>query len=284
MRRIFRCLCALSAFLACTTAARAQSFSDAESSEVVLALTRGRMLYQFDQAAWHATDKLMEDAKAAGKLDIIHSQLSGWVVQPADSAMLDVVFYDRTSPVPKRLYTARMADGGKRVVSGNFAGPDAVITDALTLSLIKARAAAQKALQGQSILRCKKENFNFAVLPPEQPGGAISVYLLTPQSDMASVPFGGHLRIMVSPNGTVGPAHPFTKSCLELPTKLAKDAPTGLIATQLLDPLPTEVDVFTMFVAGIPLYILTPDNRIWAIEASGGYARARLLSNDKKQR
>lgn len=263
--------------------AQAQLFSDSEQAAVVLALNRGQRLYAFDQAAWHATDKLLEDAKAQGRLDSINARYGGWIVREADPSTLEVIFFDKTKDAPKPLYVARMADGGKRVVSAEFAGQDAALPDAVTLRMIQARAVAQKALEGQSILRCTDKPYNTAVLPPDTPDGPIPVYWLSPQSDLDHVPFGGHLRIMVAADGKAGPIHPFTKSCMELPTRQAKETTRALYATQLLDPLPTEVDVFTMFAAGLPLYIGTLDGRTWSIESSGGQARVRLIPDERKR-
>lgn len=256
--------------------------SEAEQASIQLALNRGQQLYAFDQAAWHATDKFLEDAKAQGRLEALNSQLGGWIVREADHSTLEVIFFDKNASAPKQIYAAQLSESGTRVVTSGFAGQDAVIKEPQTLQLIRAREAAFRTIEGQSILRCKEQPFNFAVLPPDTLDGSIPVYILTPQSDLDHVPFGGHLRILVSPEGKAGSPHPFTKSCMELPTRHAKDAPKAIIATQLLDALPTEVDVFTMFAAELPLFIMTSDKRAWVIEASGGQARVRLLPNAVK--
>jgi hypothetical protein len=263
--------------------AQAQPFSESEQAAVILALNRGQKLYAFDQAAWHATDKLMDDARAQGRMDSISARYGGWIVREADPATLEVIFFDKSTDAPKPLYIARMADGGKRVVSAEFAEKGATLLDAATLRMIRARDTASKSLEGQSILRCVDKPYNTAVLPPDTPDGPIPVYWLTPQTDLDHVPFGGHLRIMVSADGKAGAPHPFSKSCMELPTARAKATTTALVATQLLDPLPTEVDVFTMFAAGLPLYIYTPDGRTWSIESSGGQARVRLIPDEPKR-
>ena len=91
-------------------------------------------------------------------------------------------------------------------------------------------------------------------------------------------------KTAVAADGTVGAAHPFTKTCLSLPSASTKNAPKALVVTQLLDPLPTEIDVFTMFAARLPLCIGTPDGRIWSVESSGGQARIRLLPADAKKK
>lgn len=269
--------------IVCAPTAQSQTPSELEKASIQLALDRGQLLYAFDQAAWHATDKFIEDAKAGGRLDALRSKFGGWIVRQSDHSTLEVIFFSNDAVTPKELYVVQMSGSGTHVVSGRFAGQDAVITEPKTLQLIRAREAALQAIEGQSILRCKKQPFNVAVLPPDTPDGSIPVYVLTPQSDLDHVPFGGHLRVMVSADGEAGALHPFTKSCMDLPTRRAKDAPKALVATQLIDPLPTEVAVFTMFAAQLPLFILTRDKRTWVIETSGGQGRVRLLPDNLKR-
>jgi hypothetical protein len=60
----------------------------------------------------------------------------------------------------------------------------------------------------------------------------------------------------------------FTRSCVVLggPKADAKHRPVMLVATHLMDPVPTEIHVFWNLWAGIPLDILTVANgTIWNI-------------------
>ena len=262
--------------------AHSQAMSAKDQVSIQRNLNRGQLLYAFDQAAWHATDKMLESARAESRIEELRAGLRGWVVRQVDQGILEVIFFDANEASPNRLYTARMSNGGTSLVSGEFAAKGEAITDSETLRLIRAQQAALKAIDGQAILRCSKAPYNIAVLPPDSPDQPTSVYLLSPQDDLDHVPFGGHLRILVSSANKAEDIHSFTKSCLSLPTKHARDAPEAVVATQLLDPLPTEVDVFTMFAGGLPLYIFTPDERIWRIDAAGGKARVILVPNDKK--
>lgn len=282
MHRTVRCALALLLSVPGIAVAHAQTLSEPDQAAVVQALNRGQLLHAFDQAAWHATDKMLDDARATGRLDALKAQLGGWVVQPSRDATLEVIFFDRNAAAPNRIYAARLADGGTRVISSGFAEQDAAISDPATLRLIAARAAALTAIERTPVLLCNSQPFNIAVLPPDTPDGPIPVYVLTAQSDLDHVPFGGHTRIMVSADGQADAMHPFTKACMDLPTRQAKGAPTALVATQLLDPLPTEVAVFTMLAAGLPLYVATPDQRIWVVEQSAGQARIRLLPANMK--
>lgn len=271
-------------FMLSTTPTLAQTMSPADQSAVQLAINRGQQIRAFDQAAWHATDALMADAKAQGRLATLSAQFGGWIVRELDPQTLEVLFFDRQPDAPRPIYAARLPRDGSRVLSAQFAAEDAQIIDPLTLRMIRARQSALDLVGGEKLLRCTKEPYNIAVLPPETPDGPVPVYILTPQSDLTHVPFGGHARVMVATDGTAEPIHAFTKSCMEMPTHAAKDAPKGLVATQLLDPVPTEIDVFTMLAAGLPLYIGTPDQRIWVIASSDGQATVRLLPPDSSKR
>lgn len=269
--------------LAVVPAAHAQTMSDADLAGVQLALNRGQLLYAYDQAAWHGTDAMVEDAKSQGRMDELAAKSGGWVIRAAPENSLEFVIFDKSQDSPKLLYAARLIEGGSKVVEHSFLDGEKAEPDAVTLRLIKAHRIALAAISGKDVLRCSQKNYNIAVLPPET-DGAIPVYLLTPQIKMEEVPFGGHTRLLVAADGTVGAAHPFTKTCLGLPSASSKDAPKALMATQLLDPLPTEVDVFTMFAARLPFYIGTPDGRMWSVESSGGQARIRLIQADTEKK
>lgn len=262
----------------------AQSISSADRQTVIQAVARGQLIYRFDQAAWHATDAMLEDAKLKGRIDALKERYHGWIVRRVEGGNLEVLFFDKTPDVPRVLYSALMSRDGRQIVSSRFVEGDSPPVDADALRMIRARSAAADVVAKQKVLRCAEAPFNTVVLPPEAEDGEIPVYFLSPQSVMEKVPFGGHARVMVASDGTVGPVHAFTKSCVDLPTSTAKDAPVALVATQLLDPLPTEIGIFTMFVAGLPIFVGTPDKRTWVIEASGGQARVRLIDPDTKKK
>lgn len=271
---------AVLAFLALVPAAplTAQSMTEAEAQQVQQALNRGQLLYSYDQAAWHGTDAMMADARARGLTEKLPDMVGGWVVigSAADPA---VVFFDKDPVNPKAVWIVRFAPDGWRVASiAMVAGTSAAELDAGTRALIAVRESAYAALAKSEGVRCSNQPFNVVVLPPERPGEDSMVYFLTPQETADKVPFGGHYRIAVSPEGVAGPMHAFTKSCVDVPTDKAKDKPQANIVTQLLDPVPTEVGVFTMLAAQLPLYVLTgEEKRVWAVESSGGQARVRLV-------
>lgn len=243
-------------------------------------MNRGQLIYAYDQAAWHGTDAMLADAKARGLTDSIPTRISGWIVRGSASDP-EVIFFDKNGSDPHAVFTAQLTDGGHQVRSSHFfaAGEDATI-DAQTQSLIQAREMALASFDKANLPRCSKGKFNTVVLPPERPGGPVLVYILSPQDELDEVPFGGNYRVEVLGDEIAGPIHAFAKTCVVLQTSDdANGKMTGLYVTQILDPLPTEIPVFTMLAANLPLYVVAPpDKRMWAIEGADGRAKIRLAS------
>jgi hypothetical protein len=258
-----------------------QTITPAEEQAIQTALSRGQLLYAYDQATWHGTDAMLADAKARGLTDTLPTRIAGWIVRGTANDPL-VIYFDKDGSDPHAVFTAQVTDGGRRVRSSHFfvAGEDATI-DADTQSLIRARQLALASFDKAGLPHCSKGHFNTVVLPPDRPGGSVLVYILSPQDEIDKIPFGGNYRVEVSGGEITGPIHAFTKSCVVLETSSTQDEKTtALFVTQILDPLPTEISVFTMFAANFPLYVMAPpDKRLWKIETVNGQARIRVVSN-----
>ena len=130
-----------------------------------------------------------------------------------------------------------------------------------------ARHAAQTAMIAAAPARCSPQPLNTVVLPPSRPGGPTLVYFLEPQPSLDVFEFGGHYVVEVSTDRKTGVPRAFTNSCIEL-TPRAKDGKAdALVVTHLLDPVPTEIHVFSSLAAGLPVYVITSQNsRTWAVE------------------
>ena len=51
-----------------------------------------------------------------------------------------------------------------------------------------------------------------------------------------------------------------------------------MTVSHLLDETPTEIHVFSMFAAGLPVYVITVENdHIWSVEARNGKASIRQV-------
>ena len=231
--------------------------SEAEQQAIRDASARGALLYAYDQAAWHGTDEMM------AKLPDARSKVGGWIVDgPAEAP--ELVFFDRDTAAPHALFVADFRDGKR--VSSRVAEQGEPALSPERRRLIAARAAATEALKAKRFQRCSAQPMNTVVLPPAAPDGPIYVYLLTPQPDMNTIPFGGHYRIAVGPDGSPGEIRPFTNSCIAMPSSPPAGAKSAAIfITHLLDPVPTEIHVFSSLVAHAPVMVGTKDGRIWAV-------------------
>jgi hypothetical protein len=80
----------------------------------------------------------------------------------------------------------------------------------------------------------------------------------------------GHFRVVIGPDGKPVNTRPYSRSCLNMtPPKLPGGAkPVGLFVTHLLDPVSTELHVFTSYAAGLPLFVGTRDGRVWSVTGS----------------
>jgi hypothetical protein len=232
--------------------------SEAEQQAIRDASARGVLLYAYDQAAWHGTDEMMT------KLPDARSKVGGWIVDgPAEAP--ELVFFDKDKAAPHTLFVADFRNG--KLVSSRVAAPGEPALSPERRRLIAARAAALEALKAKGFQRCSAQAMNTVVLPPPAADGNTYVYLLTPQPDMNTIPFGGHYRVAVGPDGTPGEIRPFTNSCIAMsarPPAGAKSA--ALVITHLLDPVPTEIHVFSSLVAHVPVMVATKDGRIWAVD------------------
>jgi hypothetical protein len=114
---------------------------------------------------------------------------------------------------------------------------------------------------------CQSAPFNSIVLPPDE-RGTIPVYFLTPQTQAASFPFGGHYEVEVAADGKVTFSRAFTRSCVEL-TKPAPNSgatPAALFITHLLDSHPTEIHVFEQYYVGLPVFVGTGPKTVWKVQ------------------
>ena len=235
------------------------------SDAIALAEARGKLLYAYDQAAWHGTDDMVT------KLPDYRNRAGGWIVDgPADSP--ELVFFDRDEADPHALYVAHFRNN--QLVSSHVLvpGEDSRLSPARK-RMIAARHAATERFVADKPLICTAAQVNPVVLPPAAPGAPILVYILSPQTEANVLPFGGNYRVDIAPNGTPGPLHPFAKSCLDLRTGDPADKGGGktaaLFVTHLLDPVPTEIHVFLSLAGHIPIAVGTTQNGAsWMVDGT----------------
>lgn len=226
--------------------------SAADIAAYDLARSRGYKLFLYDQAAWHGTDDMMV------KLPDWAGRAAGYVIDGAPE-VARITFFDR-SPVPKALYVGQFK--GTRLVSSKVLreGDDTTL-DPGRLRLIAAREQALTAFRAGNVALCAKASPNIAVLPPEKLDGPMLAYLMTPQTDANVMPFGGHYRVEIAADGTVGPIKRFSTGCLDLGASKAKRGKVAsLVVSQILDPLPTEIHFFAALALRTTIAVATPNH------------------------
>ena len=248
------------AFATPAAAAPAPTVSEAETAALEKAVSRGRLIYAYDQAAWHGTDDLRE------KVPDFATKVGGWIVDgPADAA--EIVFFDRDQADPKAVYIAKFEN--QRLVSSRVLGSaDDRSLSAARKAMIAARHAAVQEFAGSEATLCKEQPPNTVVLPPTAAGEPTLVYLLTPQTDLETIPLGGHYRVTVTPDGRAEEVRPFSKSCIDLPLLQNGETLLALAITHLLDPVPTEIHVFSSLAAKLPLYVGTSNGKLWEVDGT----------------
>ena len=237
--------------------------SAAEQAAMKQALQRGRLIFAYDRAAWQGTDDMF------AKVENPEGKVGGWIVEgPAEAPTL--VFHDKNDADPKAVYVATF-DSGKLKSSRVLAETDDRTLSAERRRLIAARDAAADRLKESKLPRCSAKPYNTVILPPETPGGPVLVYFLTPQEDLYKIPFGGHHLIEVDAEGRAGKPRSFTNSCLALPLpRRGEEKPAALYVTHLLDPVPTEIHVFSSLASGYPVAVGTSNNsKVWMVAGSG---------------
>lgn len=230
-----------------------------ESRRIDRAAQLGSALYDYDRAAWTASDAL------AAKLPRDRlTGAGGWVVEPGADRTFTVTFYQGSADSARVMFIALVRDGklvDSRVVD------EAVMLTAGQLRLARARDVAATEAGRKNMKPCAPRPFNTVVIAPADPQVPVLVYLLTPQVDDGAWPIGGHYRITVGANGGVVSSRPYSVSCLTMKPSPRSEGktPAGLFVTHLLDPVPTELHVFTSYTARLPLIVGTRDKRLWSI-------------------
>ncbi len=254
------CLLAGIALIATPVAAPAQTAQEAPL--VAAAQARGQLMFAYDRAAWLGTDAFLKQVQDPGE------RVAGYIVDgPAASPRL--TFYDKDAANPQAVYVARF-DGGKLVEERMLGEGDDRTLDATQRRMIDARARAAAHLAREGAKPCAPKSFNSVVVPPATADAPIDVYLLTPQTTVENLPFGGHYRVTVTADGETR-SRAFTQSCIELPRTPPADPqgrkPVGAFFNHIMDPVPTELHVFSSLYMLTPLMVATrqPGVRVWPI-------------------
>lgn len=241
--------------------------TSAELSAAAVAEARGAMMYEYDQAAWHTTDRFNEDiVKRGSTREQIEAQgAQGYIVEPGDAGALTTTFFGVRDN--RRFAIARYARSASGQISGGFVEPDSDSKlSPLADRMVDARSKAISEMATPNHGLCSPTQANSLVLPPDTEG-VVSVYILTSTEVAGIYPAGGHYRFDYDADGKKISERRFMNTCFPLDTR-EKDgkAPEMVFLTHLLDPQPTEIHAFVSRNIPVPMAIGTIANkRIWGV-------------------
>ncbi len=208
---------------------------------------RGRLLAEYDTAAWQATDAVMAahpKADGSGRY-VARKTEAGWVV---DFGRLNstgdkfLVGYEAVQVGSSAKFEVRRFDPMREDIGWNLAAAKGIET-------------AMRDFGGAS------RPYNIAVLPAEREG--MYVYLYPAQVKEGVYPLGADVRYRVSPDGTkITEKRQMHKGIIETAPANSPDAVAGGYHTHVLSDLPEDTDV---------LLVLTRKPRVPEFVGAGAY-------------
>lgn len=217
---------------------------------------RGRLLWEYDQAAWHSTDRMR------AKLPNPERVLRGFIVEPVPGGHR-AIYYGLNGREAYPVYTADVR-GGRVIADGVVPEGARTPLNPTLQRMIQAREVAA----GSGYRPCGAQTFNTVVIAPVNASEPIDVYLLTPQPARDAFPFGGHYRVRVDAAGRIASKRGFARSCLTMPKPSrgpGGEKPVGMVVSHLLDPHPTEIHVFNSLAAKFPVYVPVPSGQLYRV-------------------
>lgn len=235
-------------------AQRAGASSKPSTAELAAITTRGRLLAEYDTAAWHATDAVLATTpkeKSSGRY-IGHKTDSGWVVDFGRlSASGDKFLVAHEAIQAGEQYTVRSFDPAREDVGWNLAAAKAIET-------------AMQDFQGAN---CP---YNVAALPAE--GQGIYVYLYPAQVKEGVYPLGADVRYQISPDGTkITEKRQMHKSIIETaPASTDMKVEAGY-HTHVLSDVPEDTDVLLVLTRRprVPEFVGTTSKYVYTIGIDG---------------
>jgi hypothetical protein len=230
-----------------------------ESKPVLPDVTaRGRALYEYDQAAWHATDAVQAThpiAQSIGRYIARKSEM-GWRVAFGhlnDSRDKFLVAYEATQGATAQEFTVKKCDPPLEDDSSYLAAATAIDT-------------ALHDFQGE------RRPYNVAVLPA--PSEQLYVYVIPAQTKTGIYPLGGDVRYLVTRDGsTIVDKRQLHKSIIETsPTSVPKGAkPVAGVHSHVLSDVPEDTDVFHVLTRQPPQpeIIATKNRKLYEITTDG---------------
>jgi hypothetical protein len=226
---------------------------------------RGRALYEYDQAAWHATDAVQAThppTKSVGRY-IARKSDTGWTVAFGhlnDRRDEFLVGYEATQGATLQEFTVKKLEPQREDTSFYLAAAKAIDT-------------ALHDFQGE------KRPYNVAVLPAAT--NQLYVYVIPAQTKAGIYPLGGDVRYLVTQDGgTIVDKRQLHKSILEIPpSSIPKGTTTAAgVHTHVLSDVPEDTDVFHVLTRqpSQPEFIGTPNKKLYKISVDGTIREGKM--------
>lgn len=244
--------------LVCSAAVSAQKGQIASDGELAAISARGKLLYEYDQAAWHATDAVvaMNPPKELIGRYIARKTDEGWVVafgklnEKKDAFLIAVMAAQGSTP---QQFTVRRIDPPE-IDTGFF------------LSAARAVETVAQAFKG-----APGRMYNISVIPATE--GRLFVYLEPGQTDADGeyFPLGADVRFLLSSDGNnIVETRQMHKSLIpkaQVPPD--KELQAGF-HTHILSEIPEDSDVFVVLSRkpSIPEYVGT-QTAIYVVNTDG---------------
>jgi hypothetical protein len=219
---------------------------------------RGRALYEYDQAAWHATDALKESNPALRSLGLYIAHKSGnrWSVafgHLTEQRDRFLVGYEAKQGAALEQFQVRKLDPPREETG-------------FCLSAARAIATALRDFHGE------KRQYNLAVLPAFSE--ELYVYIVPAQTKDGVYPLGGDVRYLITADGaSVLEKRQLHQGIVEVSLDSAAKgtmSPAGA-HTHILSNVPEDTDVFYVLTRKPqqPEFINTPDKKLYEISPDG---------------
>ena len=238
LRQATAFLAAAAAVAMTATAAMAQEAARPTKEELDAITERGRMLYEYDQAAWHASDAVQtaNPSTVAGQRYIGKKENGRWRVVfgklNEERSRFGVIYEAMQKEEPREF--AVQKEPAEREDDGFF--------------LFAARAIEATMKDFGRATR----PYNVAVLPAT--AGQLYVYLYPAQTKARVYPLGGDARYLVSADGmTILEKRQMHKSILETTASSKGKRAVAGFHTHVLSDVPEDTDVFHVLTQDPPL-------------------------------
>ena len=234
----------------------AQRDKPATQTELDEITMRGKMLYEYDVAAWHSTDAVLALSPSEGSF-------TGYIGKKTDQGW--VVAYGKLNDKKDKYLIVYEAVQGIKAEEFKAAKLDKVREDTgFYLNAAKALETVRADFKGLD------RPYNFAVIPAKD--NEFFVYVLPAQTEAKVFPLGGDVRYRISKDGTkIVEKHQMHVSIIEFEVPPNIKPITGY-HTAILDDIPEDSDVFHVLTRNLNLpglvvskkfvYRITPDGAI----------------------